>query len=216
MAFARLAPHRGLQPVYGYALGTSDLSGGFSWTNFGNSLSSGFQRFGNFLSNTATRVGNSQAFQQAKQGLLQSGVLENVGALAGQTLNTLTDIGRAKLDMEMQKLRDRALGVNQQAPAMSQEQLAQLLAALAAPQIPAEPAVAVPAPTPAVPSTLVPEVLPANPDAPVALGPVLAEPADSRRIRKPPRKRRRVSGWGAALEDMIGDGVSHRAQRFCY
>lgn len=208
MAYARLAPHCGLVPVYGQQIGNSGMMGGFSWSSFGNSLSSGLSRLGSFLGTTAKRVGASQGFQQAKQGFLNSGVLENVGALAGQTVSTLTDIGRLKLDQELNKLREKALGnQQQQQQQLTQEQIAQLLA-----NVPVTiPAAAVP------PAATLPPVAPpvTQPERGVALGPVREE----RPVAvpgAPRRKRKRVRGWGSALEDMLGQGVGYSSKRFCY
>lgn len=180
--------------------------GGFSWSSFGNSLSSGLSRLGSFLGTTAKRVGASQGFQQAKQGFLNSGVLENVGALAGQTVSTLTDIGRLKLDQELNKLREKALGNQQQQ--LTQEQIAQLLA-----NVPVTiPAAAVPPVATVLPAAPPPVT---QPERGVALGPVREE----RPVAvpgAPRRKRKRVRGWGSALEDMLGQGVGYSSKRFCY
>lgn len=203
MAYARLAPHCGLAPVYGQMIGNSEMLGGFSWSSFGNSLSSGLSRLGSYIGTTARRVGASQGFQQAKQGFLNSGVLENVGALAGQTVSTLTDIGRLKLDQELSKLREKALGTQQ----LTQEQIAQLLA-----NTPVNiPAAAVPPAPVALP---VPAVTPV-PERGVALGPLIEE----RPIAvpgAPRRKRKRVRGWGCALDELLGQGVGYSSKRFCY
>ncbi|AAL92451.1 pVI [Snake adenovirus 1] len=223
MAYSRLAPHCGL-PVYGHHIGNSEMSGGFSWSSLGSSLSSGLSRIGSFLGSTAQRIGNSQGFQQAKEGFLKSGVLENVGSLAGQTVSSLADIGRLKLESDLQKLRERALGAQQQQlPPLTQEQLAQLLASTQTELPSSAPAVPMPIPAPVPPlvtgvrpGQMRPEVLP--PDRGVALGPLIEEPAP-RPIAVPgsrPRKRKRVRGWGSALEDMLGDGVCYRSKRYCY
>ncbi|AFV70641.1 pVI [Bovine adenovirus 6] len=203
MAFARLAPHCGLTPVYGHTVGICDLRGGFSWSSLGNSLTSGLKHVGSFLSNTAQRIANSEGFQQAKQGLLQSGVLENAGNLAGNTLNSLIDIGRIKLEQDLQKLKNKALGNE----SVSQEQLAQLLAALNSPKPMAQN-------TPI--KTTVPTVNAQDSNV-TSVAPVISsEEPSSDSIPFRPRKRKRVSGWGAFLNDMTGDGVNSVTRRYCY
>lgn len=246
MAFARLAPHCGLTPVYGHYVGNCEMRGGFSWASLGSTLSSGVKNLGSFLGNTVRKVGNSEAFQQAKQGFLNSGVIENAGSLAGSTINSLVDIGRLKLEQDLMKLRDRAIGRPDEAgtvPPITQEQLAQLLAAANTSQAPLAPtvlpepaevtvpvAVSPPVPPPRrLPPPPVPvprpSYLPPAPTDAVALGPlvqetVTEEPAgvvvDSRSFYPPPRKRKRVSGWGAALDRMTGGRVAYDATRYCY
>lgn len=223
MAYARLAPHCGLTPVYGHYIGNSEMLGGFSWSSLGSSLSSGLSKIGSFIGQTARKVGASQGFQQAKQGFLKSGVLENVGSLAGQTVSSLADIGRMRLEQDLAKLRDKALGVEQQ-PSLTQEQLAQLIASMQT-QVPPAASAATPVP---IPASLPPlrgvraEMVPAGVvDQGVALGPLIEEtaPVVERPIAVPssrPRKRRRIRGWGSALEDMLGEGVGYGSKRFCY
>ncbi|UJZ92511.1 pVI protein [Barthadenovirus sternae] len=211
MAFARLAPHCGLTPVYGIRVGNSDMRGGFSWSSLGNSLSSGLNKIGNFVTNTAKQIGSSQAFQQAKTGFLRSGILENAGQLAGQAVSSLVDIGRLKLENDIQKLRDKVLSEQQgQAPPLTQEQLMQLLAAANSSK---SPITVTPAPQP--------EPIPnePSPDIPVALGPYIPPdqpPSIPEPSRKRLRKRKRVTGWGAALNGMLGDGVNFEKKRYCY
>lgn len=155
------------------------------------------------MGNALRNVYRSQGFQQAKSGLLKSGVLEHAGNVAGQALNTLTDIGRLKMEQELTKLREKALGP--QDTGITNEQLAQLLATMTAPAPPATVEVS-PAP-----------LGPLAPTAGEALGPLL--PPAGRPVAVPGgprRKRKRVSGWGAALNDMLGDGVGHGTAKYCY
>lgn len=218
MAFARLAPHCGLTPVYGHHVGNCELRGGFSWGNIGSTLASGFRNVGSFIGNTAQRIGNSDSFQQAKQGILNSGIIENVGTLAGQTLNSLVDIGRLKLEQDLMKLQERTLGIPTNSgtvPPLTQEQLAQLLAATNTSKIPitpspvTDPVVVTPAIT--TTETFQPPYLP--PSDPVVT------PVVDRTIQRQyvvPRKRRRVRGWGAALDDMTGGRVAYDSAEYCY
>lgn len=200
--FSRLAPHCGLQPVYGSRVGSSEMHGGFSWSSLGSSLSSGLSRLGSFVGSTASRIGNSEAFKQARQGFLQSGILENAGQLAGQAVNSLVDIGRVKLESDLQKLRDRVasqVSDPQHAPTISQEQLAQLLSA--------KPAVA-------LANTMANSSLPVTDTAP----PAVEAPPEPAAMPPPPkrRKRKRASGWGAALDNLLGSGVSYASKRMCH
>ncbi|WGZ76469.1 MAG: pVI protein [Agile wallaby adenovirus 1] len=222
MAFARLAPHCGLTPVYGHTVGVCDMRGGFSWSSLGNSLSSGLRTFGSFLSSTANKIGNSTAFQQAKQGFLNSGIVENAGALAGQTLNSLVDIGRLKVEHDLQRLRDQAINKASTAAAnsmnLTQEQLAQLLAANQSPNeilpittpsvLPSQPSVLPPQPQPE------PMIIPYDPITQPQPVPVAV--VDETEIPFKRRKRKRVSGWGALLSNMTGDGVRTSTSRYCF
>lgn len=211
MAFARLAPHCGLQPVYGSRIGNSDMRGGFSWSNFGASLSSGLSKLGSFIASSARKIGNSQAFQQAKSGILQSGVLENLGQLAGQTVSSLVDIGKLKVENDLQKLRERVAGSQvPENPPMTQEQLAQLVAAMSASKTPVVPAEVVVDPAQEVPATL--QAPPLPPD-PVTAEPVVRTPVAVSNRR---RKRRRTTSWGSMLDGITGDGVRFARRRYCY
>lgn len=213
------------------------MRGGFSWASVGNSLSSGLKNIGSFIGNTARRVGNSEAFQQAKSGFLNSGVLENAGALAGQTVNSLVDIGRLKMEQDLMRLRDKALGASPESgtvPPLTQEQLMQLLAAANTSTVPVAPAVVpepvpvtvarvdtpIPAPRRQLPTPPVPvprpDYLPPAPTDAVVLGPLLAEPSIESDFFPPPRKRKRVSGWGAALDRMTGGRVAYDTTRYCF
>lgn len=174
------------------------MRGGFSWANFGSALSSGIGKLGNFVGQTAKQIGNSEAFKQAKQGFLQSGVIENAGQLAGQAVSSLVDIGRLKLESDLQRLRDKV--TSGQAP-NTQDQLLELLKAAQQQQQQA------PAPPPPSANTA-----PLPSDVPVALGPY-EPPSDNNQRRR--RKRRRATGWGAALDSLLGNGVALSSKRLC-
>ncbi|BCS90521.1 pVI [Bovine adenovirus 7] len=211
MAFSRLAPHCGLTPVYGHTVGICDMRGGFSWSSLGNTFTSGLKNIGSFLSNTAHKIGQSEGFQQAKQGFLRSGILENAGSLAGQTLNSLVDIGRLNVERDLEKLRQKALGENNST--LTQEQLRQILASL--PEKDEKPL-----PTNILKPSLevaVDSKLPSHNNSDSLIrGPVENEEPPSVMSYSRPRKRKRVSGWGAFLDDMTGDGVDYTSRRYCY
>lgn len=198
--FAHLAPRCGLEPVYGFSVGTNVMRGGFSWANFGSALSSGIGKLGNFVGQTAKQIGNSEAFKQAKQGFLQSGVIENAGQLAGQAVSSLVDIGRLKLESDLQRLRDKV--TSGQTP-NNQDQLLELLKAAQQQQQQQQ------APAPPPPSA---NAAPLPSDVPVALGPY-EPPSDTNQRRR--RKRRRATGWGAALDSLLGNGVALSSKRLC-
>lgn len=178
------------------------MRGGFSWANFGSALSSGIGKLGNFVGQTAKQIGNSEAFKQAKQGFLQSGVIENAGQLAGQAVSSLVDIGRLKLESDLQRLRDKV--TSGQAP-NAQDQLLELLKA--AQQQQQQQQQQAPAPPPSSSNTA-----PLPSDVPVALGPY-EPPSDNNQRRR--RKRRRATGWGAALDSLLGNGVALSSKRLC-
>ncbi|ASU50476.1 pVI [Odocoileus adenovirus 1] len=225
MAFARLAPHCGLTPVYGHNVGICDMRGGFSWSSIGNSLSSGLRNIGSFLSNTAQKIGNSEGFKQAKQGFLQSGVIENAGNLAGSTLSSLVDIGRLKVEQDLQKLKNQTLGIPNQP--VTQEQIAQLIASMNAPsssQLSSPP----PPMTKNVPFENLKTSIPESSLSQLELSKPVTEisksvtetpfsqPDTGDNIISRTRKRKRVSGWGAFLDDMTGEGVNCSTRKYCY
>ncbi|AAA84978.1 pVI [Ovine adenovirus 7] len=221
MAFSRLAPHCGLTPVYGHTVGICDMRGGFSWSSLGNSFTSGLRNIGSFISNTAQKIGQSQGFQQAKQGLLQSNVLENAGQLAGQTLNTLVDIGRLKVEKDLEKLKQKVIGNDQQ---ITQEQLAQLIASLKPKDemfVKQSEKIVEPM-RPEIKSSQMPVEMSfydSVSDEPIIKTKEVSPPSfssESSHSYSHPRKRKRVSGWGAFLDNMTGDGVNFNTRRYCY
>ncbi|ACH89473.1 pVI protein [Raptor adenovirus 1] len=120
--YSNLAPRLGQTSFATYSVGSTELRGGkINWGSLGSSISNAFKTTGRFLGNAASRFAKSQAFQDIKQGLNDSGLVRNIAGLAGDTLSSLVDIGRIKVDSELQKLRDKALNT------LPADQLAQIL-----------------------------------------------------------------------------------------
>lgn len=208
MAFQRLAPHSGLAPLYGSnALGTSALRGGFSWASLGTSIGNAFHRTGQFLGHTAHRIGSSQAFQQAKRGFLDSGVINSAAALAGDAVNSLVDIGRLKMESDLNRLREKAMGRPAEQPVAEPPpqtwDLQQYEEFLRWKKAMAE---AAPTPTP-VPFTF-------NAPALNAVNYPASRPIAPPRHRPPPHKRRK-RGWGQVLDNLTGSGIQSKVQRYC-
>lgn len=215
--FHRLAPHRGMFPVVGMSVGNSDMRGGFSWGGLLSGISSGISRVGNFIGNTAKQVGNSQAFQQVKNGVIQSGVLENAGALAGSAVSGLVDIGRLKLERDLQRLRDKAVGVP---PPMISQPVYEPPPTYETPVVVERPPLVERPVVQTLPNIEPPTVVkePVAAEA-VPLGPYVppAEQASRPTVGgRRPRKRRRTSGWGAALNGMMGYGPDFYKRRYCF
>nr|WJJ54614.1 MAG: pVI protein [Otus scops adenovirus] len=233
MDYATLSPHVGTWALRDDHFGDSGMRGGaINWGNLGSRLSSALSSTGRWLYNTGNRFVNSNTFNQIKQGIHDSGVIRNVGALAGETVSALTDIGRMKLQHDIERLRRKALG-EEGAPTQAELQaLIQALQAQAAVEAPAAP-VAVPAPKPTqpppapplpptVPTTrpipeMVTEVLPPVTSSSAAVPtdrPTTLEyhpPAAKRR-----RKRQRPANWRTRLNTLSGTGVSTLSRRMCY
>ncbi|WEW52971.1 pVI protein [Fowl aviadenovirus 4] len=227
MDYAALSPHVGSWALREHHLGTSTLRGGaINWSNVGSRLSSALSSTGRWLYNTGNRFVHSNAFNQIKQGLKDSGIVRNVASLAGETLGALTDIGRLKLQQDLEKLRRKALG--EEGPA-TQAELQSLIQALQAqlaagaevsPQGSAHVPQTVPAPP--VPTTrLIPEMVtevnpPITSSAPAV--PVVDVPTT---LEMPPpakrrRKRARAGSWRARLNTLSGTGVNVSSRRLCY
>lgn len=176
-------------------------------------------RVGNFINNTAQQVGKSRAFQQIKNGVIQSGVLESAGNLAGSAVNGLVDVGRLKLERDLERLREKAMGsAPRTMPAYGPPVTVERPSAR-------EP-VGLPPPETAYETVEEEEAAPVGPTQAVPLGPYVPtpptpttppaervpRPTDNRRLRK----RKRVSGWGAALDGMMGHGPGFYKRRYCF
>ncbi len=217
-------------------MGDSSIRGGaINWGNFGSRLGSALSSTGRWLYNQGNRFVHSNTFKNFKQGVHDSGIIQNVGNLAGETLNALTDIGRLKLQQDLEKLRRKALG--EDGPP-SQAELQQLIAALQT-QLGPPPTVAPPPPPPA--QTLQPQMQPPNEGVPLPLFPTTrpipemvtpvlppltstapAVPADVPTTleynvpSKRPRKRARPGSWRNHLSNLSGRGVITSKRRMCY
>lgn len=204
MDYASLSPHVGSWALRDDLLGNSSLRGGaINWGNLGSRLSSALSSTGKWLYNAGNRFVHSGTFNQIKQGLKDSGVVRNAAQLAGETINALTDVGRLKLQQDIERLRRRALG--EDAPpsqADLQAMIAALQAQLASQSAPAEK----PAP-PTVPMTRpIPEMAtPVDRPTTLELGPP-----------RPKRRRKRPAGWRGRLDSLTGTGVSTASRRVCY
>ncbi|BCZ16702.1 core protein precursor pVI [Aviadenovirus bubonis] len=217
MDYATLSPHVGTWALRDDHFGDSGMRGGaINWGNLGSRLSSALSSTGRWLYNTGNRFVNSNTFNQIKQGIQDSGVIRNVGSLAGETISALTDIGRLKLQQDIERLRRKALG--EEGPP-NQADLQALIQALQA-QAAADSAAAV---TPAVPTTRpIPEMVtevrspvtssaPAVPvDTPTTLE--YNPPAAKRRRRR----QRPAANWRTRLNTLSGTGVTSLSRRMCY
>lgn len=241
MDYAALSPHVGSWALRDDHLGDSSLRGGaINWGNLGSRLSSALSSTGRWIYNAGNRFVHSQAFNQIKQGIKDSGVIQNAANLAGETLSALTDIGRAKLQQDLEKLRRKALGEDgppntaelQALIAMLQAQLAGTPQTIPVNEPPAG------TPTPLVPTTrpipgMVTEVLP--PPAPTTrpmpgmvteVLPPVNSSAPAVPIDKPTtlelgpprnkRRRKRNLDWRGRLDSMTGSGVNYSSKRMCY
>lgn len=120
--YTNLAPRLGQTTLTASSIGSVELRGGkINWGSLGSSISSALRNTGRYLKNAVSRFKNSQVYSDIKKGLQDSGVARNVAGLAGETLNSLVDIGRMKVENELDKLRDRVLST------IPADQLAQIL-----------------------------------------------------------------------------------------
>ncbi|UIY90551.1 pVI [Duck adenovirus 2] len=237
MDYAALSPHVGSWALRDDVHGNSSLRGGaINWGNIGSRITSGLASTGRWLGNIGNRFIHSNTFSQIKQGIKDSGVIQNAANLAGETVNGLLDIGKLKLQQDLENLRRKALGEQQTSPA----ELAALIAALQS-QIGGPPQ-SVPPPPPVhheIPTTypmhppqhlrpttrpipeMVTEVKPlveppvtsSAPAVPATLD--LPPPPPAKRPRKRPHYSSGNS-WRARLNSMTGSGVHASRRRMCY
>ncbi|AOC84070.1 pVI protein [Fowl aviadenovirus E] len=229
MDYAALSPHVGSWALRDGHLGDSSLRGGaINWANVGSRLSSALGTAGRWISNQGNRFLNSQTFGQIKQGIKDSGVIRNVANLAGETLGALTDIGRLKLQQDLEKLRRKALG--EDGPA-SQAELQALIQALQA-QVAAGESAPASAPTASAPPDPSPPLRPTTRPIPEMVTEVRppvtssapAVPETDRpmtlEMRPPAAKRRRKrpapGSWRSRLNSLSGNGVATSRRRMCY
>nr|WGL40804.1 capsid protein precursor pVI [Tawny frogmouth aviadenovirus A] len=233
MDYAMLAPHVGSWALRDERIGNSSMRGGaINWSNLGSRISSALGTAGRWAYNAGNRFYHSNTFQQFKQGLKDSGIVESAGNLVGQTLGALTDIGRQKLQQDLERLRRRALG--EDGPAASAGELQALIAALQQQAntpvpLPETSASAEPA-APLVPTTRpIPEmVTEVRGDKPQTLEyihpstrPTTLEMPVPAETSAPPAKRRRKrarpsGNWRSRLDSLSGSGVRTSMRRLCY
>lgn len=246
MDYGTLSPHVGSWAMRDHNFGDSSMRGGaINWGNLGSRLSSALSSTGRWLYNTGNKFIHSNTFNQIKQGIKDSGVIQNAANLAGETLNSLVDIGKLKLQQDIEKLRRKALG--EDGGNVSQAELAALLAALQSqmgtpsaqvlptPEMNAGPVGApfVPptAPPPPPPAPLVPTTRPIpgmeTPVLPPITSSAPAVPVDTpttleylpAQHNKRRRKRPAPSSstpWRVKLNSLTGSGVSTSKRRMCY
>lgn len=220
--YSSLAPRLGQTPFSTSTVGTAELRGGkINWGSLGSSISNAFRNTGRFIGQAASKFAKSQTFQDIKKGLHDSGLVRNVAGLAGDTLSSLVDIGRVKLDSELQKLRNKALN---NIPA---DQLAQILQNYQQNHdkltVPEPQAIPLPAPEP-VPAAIVEEVdTRKRPyiEEVVEDAELVPEVADVPAVVPVPYKRSRLRGTGEAewqkqLNNMLGQGVRYTTSTHCY
>ena len=198
--------------------------GAINWGNLGSRLSSALGTAGRWIHTQGNRFLHSNTFGQIKQGFKDSGVVRNVANLAGETIGALTDIGRLKLQQDLEKLRRKVLGEDGPATQAELQSLIQALQAQAAAGTsPAEPAAGPAASPPLRPTTrpipeMVTEVRPpvtsSAPAVPETDRPMTLEmrpPAAKRR-----RKRPAPGSWRSRLNSLSGNGVATSRRRMCY
>ncbi|UKS51822.1 pVI [Falcon aviadenovirus A] len=222
MDYASLSPHVGSWSLRDEHLGDSSLRGGaINWGNIGSRLSSALSSTGRWLYNAGNRFVHSNTFNQIKQGIKDSGVIKNAANLAGETINALTDIGRLKLQQDLEKLRRKALG--EEGPPPNTAELQALIAALQAQvanqsasqpttmDLPPPPLVPTTRPIPEMVTPVLPPVASSGPSLPVDT-PTTLEYHPS----IPKRRRKRPGNWRGRLSSMTGSGVTTKSRRVCY
>lgn len=220
--YSNLAPRLGQTAYSSISVGSTELRGGkINWGSLGSSISNAFKTTGRFLGNAASRFAKSQAFQDIKQGINDSGLVRNIAGLAGDTLSSLVDIGRLKVDSELQKLRNKALD------SIPADQLAQILLnyqqshdRITAPETDALP---LPAPVSGErprKRPIIEEVMDDEPDNNVDMS-NMSDTANISFTSTVPTKRPRLRGTGEAewqrqLNSMLGQGVRYTNHNKCY
>ncbi|AGX93340.1 pVI [turkey adenovirus 5] len=223
MDYAALSPHLGSWALREHHIGDASMRGGaINWSNLGSRITSALNSTGRWLYNTGNRFLHSNTFNQIKQGVQDSGVIRNVANLAGETLGALTDIGRLKLQQDLEKLRRKALG--EDGPPPSQAELQALIQALQAQAAAGGPPSEAPPPPPAVPTTRpIPEMVTEvkRPQTITSSAPAVPQDTPTTLEMRPPppkrrRKRARPGQWRARLNSLAGTGVSTNTKRMCY
>ncbi|ACW84429.1 pVI [Great tit adenovirus 1] len=215
--YSSLAPRLGQTTYAASSVGTAELRGGkINWGSLGSSISNAFRTTGRFLGSTASRFAKSQAFQDIKRGINDSGLIRNVAGLAGDTLNSLLDVGRLKLENDLYNLRRKALH------SIPADQLAQILQNYQQTHdtvtIPEQQVVVTEPPEQPVAAVQVPALETTNKRPLVE---EVVEPA-VQIVEEPPelpaKKRLRGVGleWQQQLRNMLGEGVRYSSTKHCY
>lgn len=218
--YSNLAPRLGQTAFTASSIGSTELRGGkVTWGSLGSSLANAFKTTTRFVGNAASRFANSQAFQDIKKGINDSGLIRNVAGLAGDTLNSLVDIGKIKLDSEINKLRRRAL---ESIPA---DQLAQILQNYEQThdKIVVPEQTVLPLPAPEVPALTLQEASRKRPHIEEITDEQdnASEIVDQPPVAPVPFKKVKVRGageseWQRHLNNMLGQGVHYTSSKYCY
>ncbi|APY28353.1 minor capsid protein precursor [Psittacine aviadenovirus B] len=220
MDYAVLSPHIGSWALRDHHLGDSSLRGGaINWGNLGSRISSALSTTGRWLYNQGNRFVHSNAFNQFKQGVKDSGIIRNVGNLAGETVNALADIGRLRLQQDLEKLRRKALG--EEGPPASQAELLSLIQALQAQLASGQSGAPAAESVPTVPTTRpIPSMVTEVHSSSTPAVPLPVQDAPATLEYRPPikrrRKRARDSSWRNRLDSLTGTGVRTSSRRMCY
>lgn len=228
--YSSLAPRLGQTSFAASSIGTADLRGGkINWGSLGSSLSNAFKSTTKYIGNAASKFAKSQAYQDIKKGIHDSGLVRNVAGLAGDALNSLVDIGRMKLENDLLNLRRKAMKT------IPADQLAQILLNYHQTHdviTPPDNSTAIPLPPPPQPTLgtvfpaavveettkkrpMIEEVEEVQPEAGDLVEPVAVLPTPV------PFKRGRIRGsgeseWQAHLNSMLGQGVRYSSTKRCY
>ncbi|QLD29005.1 pVI [Red-eared slider adenovirus 1] len=98
--------------------GVMQMSGGGIWGNLANSFKSSLSSFGKTLSTGFNygvqglrQFGNSDTWRDIKAGVKESGVLQNLGQIGAQSINTLIDVANMKAQMGLEQVKRDVLGL---------------------------------------------------------------------------------------------------------
>ncbi|BBJ21547.1 capsid protein precursor pVI [Crane-associated adenovirus 1] len=218
MDYGLLSPHIGTWALQDDHLGNSSLRGGaINWSSIGSRITSALNSTGRWLANTGNRFIHSNTFNQIKQGLKDSGIVQNAAQIAGEAVAGLTEIGRLKLQQEIEQLRNKVLNNNKQS---SEQDLAQLLELLRSTKSNDQKDNAqseqVPSTYPS-PSNFTKDIK--DPMQNVSNIPSTLEYVDPsiRRVNMPYRRhRKRPANWRNRLNTLSGNGVNTSVKRVCY
>ncbi|ALB78189.1 pVI protein [unidentified adenovirus] len=222
--YANLAPRLGQTSFEALSVGSTDLRGGkINWGSLGSSISNAFRTTGRFISNAASKFANSRTFKDIQSGINDSGLVRNVAGLAGDTINSLVDLGRLKVDSELQRLRNSVLNT------IPADQLAQILQNYQQThdRVTIQEPEPLPLPAPVIQPRKRPLIEEVEDDVDVEPVPIVPVPAVPIQAVSPPptpvytvpTKRIRGTGnaeWQIHLNNMLGQGVRYTSSNQCY